>query len=164
MRGMTKKICYVFVLFIITLTSHAQFIERQVIGNAGTTDNTSGIYMDWNIGESIVSTEIGNTFIFTQGFEQPGYDKRFNVSNDNIPHVVLYPNPFSEGFTIMIAAPFDGKKAFSVIDMAGHVVYYKKMEYKAEYFIDLHNIKKGMYIFLIYDNARLYFKNKLIKK
>ena len=73
-----KKYYLIIVAFISIFGLNNSFsqnviLSRQVLGNAGGGHSTSDIHIMDNIGEVMVTTEMGSNIELTQGFEQPHY-------------------------------------------------------------------------------------------
>ena len=68
-----KKAISIFFLFVVLLGSSAfaQTIARSVVSTAGGTLSGGGYSINYNIGETLISTLSSGSNMITQGFEQP---------------------------------------------------------------------------------------------
>ena len=128
----------------------AQSIERQVIGSAGTVFNAGGYEMSFTVGETKVSSYNSGGHWLTEGFQQGD----LLITGDNIGieptifeeiGVSVYPNPFTEHFTLELTD--DNIKDYDVVvyDMIGKVVNTDLMNRGNRMEVHLRGASTGIY-------------------
>lgn len=118
-----KYILMIMLLLGAVNLSHAQSLEREVIGSAGISTSASGIELDYNVGET-VTLKGGTSNQVTQGFVQP--TMRSNVSvlelNKASFSILAYPNPVNDLLNIIIESAQSEPYIYSVYDLSGRIV------------------------------------------
>lgn len=98
-------------------------LNRQVTASSGSSGTIGDIIFQYTIGEPVISSIAGGSFLFTQGFHQPeelppphkGVNPMFNL--------LLYPNPAVSNVKLQ----FDLLKAtivyIEIVNNAGQLIY-----------------------------------------
>jgi hypothetical protein len=128
----------------------AQSIERQVIGSAGTVFNAGGYEMSFTVGETKVSSYNAGGHWLTEGFQQG--DLLITGINPGIEPTIfeeigvsVYPNPFTEHFTIELTDENIKDFDVAVYDMIGKVVNVEKMNKGNKVEVHLKGASTGIY-------------------
>jgi Secretion system C-terminal sorting domain len=122
-----------FVLFIalnvLLGRLNAQDLQtcRQVIGTSGLSTTENGLRWSYTVGETAVFTvrNASNTYIFTQGFQQPDGCTTSSVTDQNLAddwQLQIYPNPATDRVTIQFALPNDHALSCMVFNQFGQLV------------------------------------------
>ena len=154
-------------IYVVFFSVKGQSISRRVFCSAsssGLTNVNNQYYVDYTVGESIITTISNMNIIITQGFEQPDdkFQKRNNLFEKEI--IQLYPNPTNNFINISFKTNknfINGK--IVIYDTNGKNILEKKIVNNAKIF-DISYLKKGMYTIQIFNNKKLISTKKLIKK
>lgn len=159
-----KKFFYLIIYLLITSQLiNAQQLTPSVISTNGSQIKTNNIYFSYTIGE--ISTPIlRNTFILTQGFEQPVNLSVKQINNDSLStncEINVYPNPTID----IIKAKITSKNKLSDISIniynivgANISLPINKSIYEnfATVEIDFTNLTRGNYIIKFQINKKIY--------
>ena len=126
----------------------AQSIERQVIGSAGTVFNAGGYEMSFTVGETKVSSYNSGGHWLTEGFQQGKLDTIVGIIEPTIFEeigVSVFPNPFTEHFTLELTD--DNIKDYDIVvyDMIGKVVNTDLMNRGNRMEVHLRGASTGIY-------------------
>jgi hypothetical protein len=137
----------------------AQSVTPSVINSTGGTTTVGNLVVDWNVGESIITTQ-SNGFIVTNGQLQP-VDGIISVEELNSSwNISVYPNPTRDEF--MIIAPSSGIYEASLFDLAGKFISKQLLNNTNR--IDVRSLANGSYYLQIRNTASQEFKTiSLIK-
>jgi hypothetical protein len=142
--------------FLTLLSTHvatAQTITPAVINSTGGTANVGNLIVDWNVGESIITTQ-SNGFTVTNGQLQP-IDGIISVEELNSSwSVSVYPNPTRDEF--VITAPSSGIYEASLFDLAGKFI--SKQTLMSTNRIDVRSLANGSYYLQVRNTASQEFK------
>ena len=150
-------------LFVIatfaSLSASAQSITPSVINSTGGTATVGNLIVDWNVGESMISTQT-NGIIVTNGQLQP-VDEIISVEELNTSwNVSVYPNPTRDEF--VITAPNAGVFEASLFDLAGKFI--SKQTLMSTNRMDVRSLANGSYYLQVRNTASQEFKTiSLIK-
>lgn len=140
-----KKPKFLFRVFIIGLMTisfslSAQSLEQEntddrainqsVIAVAGNVDQSSGLILEWTLGESFIGTSYGEKSCYTVGFHQPLIQIR-NNENEQVhtdTNVTVFPNPFSSSIHIKLEGTKGGPLKVGMTDLLGRIVLEKTFD------------------------------------
>jgi hypothetical protein len=116
---MNFKYILIAAIAFLNCNAFAQSITPSVINSTGGTAISGNLIVDWNVGESMITTQT-NGFIVTNGQLQP-VDQIISVEELNSSwNVSVYPNPARDEF--VITAPNSGIYEASLFDLAGKFI------------------------------------------
>jgi hypothetical protein len=148
----------------------AQFISRDVVGNAAETFTTTNLSITSTIGEpygELLVNANANLFM-TTGFAQPDIDIQ-NILSNSIPDaLVLFPNPTSGG-TVKLSFNHmpNGVYRVAVIDASGKTLSSQDVTYSLGAFaylpIDVSQLSGGIYFIRVYNAINFQGQVKLLK-
>lgn len=153
-----KHLLFVIATFA-SLSASAQSITPSVINSTGGTATVGNLIVDWNVGESMISTQT-NGIIVTNGQLQP-VDEIISVEELNTSwNVSVYPNPTRDEF--VITAPNAGVFEASLFDLAGKFI--SKQILMSTNRMDVRSLANGSYYLQVRNTASQEFKTiSLIK-
>lgn len=98
-------------ILVMGINSHAQSINRMVIGSTGSVMMENGYYLNQTVGEAFSGTSFANFHFLTQGFQQPTL---INEGPPGLPQsldaIDVYPNPVSEHVANLLTVSFRVKE------------------------------------------------------
>jgi hypothetical protein len=133
---------------IVGFSLSAQSIERQVIGSAGTVFNAGGYEMSFTVGETKVSSYNSGGHWLTEGFQQGELSVNTGIKDNAVYEelgVTVYPNPFTEHFTLELTDENIKDYDVAVYDMIGKVVNVDKMNKGNKVEVHLKGASTGIY-------------------
>ncbi len=99
------QLVYCLLFFGVYQSAHSQVNELEIVASAGNSFEANNLFLDWTIGEPIISTLEQPDQVLTQGFHQPIYTiVSLKPLNSAIVSVEVFPNPFIA--EVMIKASF----------------------------------------------------------
>ena len=147
-----KHLLFVIATFA-SLSASAQSITPSVINSTGGTATVGNLIVDWNVGESMISTQT-NGIIVTNGQLQP-VDEIISVEELNTSwNVSVYPNPTRDEF--VITAPNAGVFEASLFDLAGKFI--SKQTLMSTNRMDVRSLATGRYYLQVRNTASQEFK------
>ena len=147
-----KHLLFVIATFA-SLSASAQSITPSVINSTGGTATVGNLIVDWNVGESMISTQT-NGIIVTNGQLQP-VDEIISVEELNTSwNVSVYPNPTRDEF--VITAPNAGVFEASLFDLAGKFI--SKQTLMSTNRMDVRSLANGSYYLQVRNSASQEFK------
>jgi Secretion system C-terminal sorting domain len=146
-----KRIILLIGLFL-NLVVYSQTTLPQVFASGG------NIQYQWTIGESIIETYVGTTYILTQGFNQgvftygikPPPPNKVSINKDN--EIKLFPNPVTNILNITLNST--NKWNVKVIDLNGKVLF-ENPNVINETHIDFSNCSPSLYIINLNDGKNI---------
>jgi hypothetical protein len=142
-----------FLTLFVTHVTTAQSITPSVINSTGGTATVGNLVVDWNVGESMVSTQT-NGIIVTNGQLQP-VDGIISVEELNSSwNVSVYPNPTRGEF--VITAPSSGIYEASLFDLAGKFI--SKQILMNTNRMDVRSLANGSYYLQVRNTSNQEFK------
>jgi hypothetical protein len=146
-----------FLLFIAIMFNHciafSQSITPSVINSTGGTAAVGNLIVDWNVGESIITTQT-NGIMVTNGQLQP-IDEIISVHELNTSwSVSVYPNPSRDEF--VITAPNAGVFEASLFDVAGKFI--SKQILMSTNRMDVRSLANGSYYLQVRNTGTQEFK------
>ena len=153
-----KHLLFVIATFA-SLSASAQSITPSVINSTGGTATVGNLIVDWNVGESMISTQT-NGIIVTNGQLQP-VDEIISVEELNTNwNISVYPNPSRDEF--VITAPNAGVFEASLFDLTGKFI--SKQTLMSTNRMDVRSLANGSYYLQVRNTASQEFKTiSLIK-
>jgi hypothetical protein len=131
----------------------SQSITPSVIHSTGGTATAGNLIVDWNVGESMITTQT-NGIIVTNGQLQPA-DEIISVEELNTNwNISVYPNPTRDEF--VITAPNAGVFEASLFDLAGKFI--SKQTLMSTNRMDVRSLANGSYYLQVRNTASQEFK------
>ena len=153
---------FTLLFLLVSSSTFAQSISKQVIGAAGKTQSNSNLKVSWTTGEPVVG-------LMTAGGNQlgNGYYPAMDIQALSIDDVTLnveikvYPNPTSQ--SLYVSHPELNSFGIQIVDLNGKQVYAGTIEKEVP--LDVSSYTQGMYLVTIEDTTN-HKKNtyKIIKK
>ena len=114
-----KQLLTLGIMMLGICSLSAQTISRQVIGAAGSNNET----LSYTVGEMAIETAVSGSFILTQGFHQPedgtvSIDKPLSFQVD----YRLYPNPTRDLMTLTLTGSESASILVGMTDLRGREV------------------------------------------
>ena len=159
---MRFKVYLLLILSVASLGLRGQNISRQVFGAGGYTNNSfhAFVRLEYNIGESLVSTIGNNNNIITQGFIQPALPIPF-LTLGNIKFG-FKPNPASNFINIYTDSKITAD--IRIMDLNSRLIReYFDVELNYIFEFDVSDLIPGVYFILIKNNEETIVK-KFIKQ
>ena len=150
---MNFKYLLIVALALLNCNAFAQSITPSVINSTGGTATVGNLIIDWNVGESIVSTQT-NGIIVTNGQLQP-VDEIISVEELNTSwNISVYPNPTRDEF--VITAPNAGVFEASLFDLTGKFI--SKQTLMSTNRMDVRSLANGSYYLQVRNTTSQEFK------
>ena len=147
-----KHLLFVIATFA-SLSASAQSITPSVINSTGGTATVGNLIVDWNVGESMISTQT-NGIIVTNGQLQP-VDEIISVEELNTSwNISVYPNPTRDEF--VITAPNAGVFEASLFDLTGKFI--SKQTLMSTNRMDVRSLANGSYYLQVRNTVSQEFK------
>ena len=150
---MIFKYLLVATIALLNCNVFAQSITPSVINSTGGTATVGNLVVDWNVGESMVSTQT-NGIIVTNGQLQP-VDEIISVEELNTSwNISVYPNPMRDEF--VITAPNAGVFEASLFDLTGKFI--SKQTLMSTNRMDVRSLANGSYYLQVRNTNSQEFK------
>jgi hypothetical protein len=150
---MNFKYLLIAAFALLNFNAFAQSITPSVINSTGGTATVGNLIVDWNVGESMISTQT-NGIIVTNGQLQP-VDEIISVEELNTSwNISVYPNPTRDEF--VITAPSSGIYEASLFDLAGKFI--SKQTLMSTNRMDVRSLANGSYYLQVRNTASQEFK------
>ena len=150
---MTFKILLFLSIVLSNNSVFAQSITPSVINSTGGTATAGNLIIDWNVGESLTTTQT-NGVIVTNGQLQP-IDHIISVQELNITwDISVFPNPTRDEF--VITTPNAGVFEASLFDLAGKFI--SKQVLMSSNRMDIRALSNGSYYLQVRNTASQEFK------
>jgi hypothetical protein len=150
---MKFNLLLIVALALLNCNAFAQSITPSVINSTGGTATVGNLIVDWNVGESMVSTQT-NGIIVTNGQLQP-IDGIISVEElSSSWNVSVYPNPTRDEF--IITSPSSGIYEASLFDLAGKFI--SKQTLMSSNRMDVRSLANGSYYLQIRNTSNQEFK------
>jgi hypothetical protein len=153
---------FTLLFLLVSSSTFAQTISKQVIGTAGKTQSNSNLKLSWTTGEPVVGlmtaggNQLGNGYYPAMDIQALSIDDvTLNVE------IMLYPNPTSQ--SLYVSHPELKSFGIQIVDLNGKQVYSGTISKDQP--LDVSNYSQGMYLITI-ENKEANKKNtyKIIKK
>ena len=156
---MNFKYLLIAAFALLNCNAFAQYITPSVINSTGGTATVGNLIVDWNLGESMFSTQT-NGIIVTNGQLQP-VDEIISLEELNTSwNISVYPNPTRDEF--VITSPNAGVFEASLFDLAGKFI--SKQTLMSTNRMDVRSLANGSYYLQVRNTASQEFKTiSLIK-
>lgn len=143
---------YLLLFFLFPLLVSAQFIERQVVSNAGAEMENGDLSITWTMGEILTRHLEGNLqgLEISQGFHQGTVLLVSTINYDVDMNFEVFPNPTTA--TVFITSDTEKNLTVSVVDLLGRVVGNHQLNYPIEKSaIDLTQLPAATYFLKVTD-------------
>lgn len=160
-----KRSVLTIAFIVASFLLSAQYVTPVVLSAGGTSIVKSNTYYAYTIGETFVSTSVGQDFehYLSQGFHQPWGVYLTNILEiDNEISLNVFPNPADDYFDIKIDGTNEHQFTVILVSGAGQEIevptenFWSNQETRIR--VDIRNLKGGIYILRIHKE----FKNQLI--
>ncbi len=145
---MARILLTYFALFIVNNMLIAQFITRSVIStNALVSDHPSGSF-SYALGEPVVMTLERESFVLTQGFQQPS----IKVAAPAEDFINVYPNPVRDQLILEFGIKETTSYRIVLYDIMGRKILEQRLESIASgtRSIDFGRFNQGVYLLHIH--------------
>lgn len=110
-----------FFLFIVSAS--AQSVHHEMLSaQGGGVATSSGIKVNYTVGQQSVTGTKRNNYIVQQGFQQNNWSKIIK-QNNNLISTTLFPNPFVEQLTFTFSSSPGTKVNALVFDVLGRLIH-----------------------------------------
>ncbi len=176
-----KKYIFYIISYLIGFECLGQQIQNSTISSSGNSINRVGVSENLNIssvvGQSaIISGSSQNSSMkFSQGFKWPFFSQKINFKiseqgdvQNNVESFNVFPNPFTNYFTVQINQIKNTSVKVFISDLAGKMIVEKifpesinsqLVNIKVE---SLKDLKPGSYVLSVYNNGK-FFSKKILK-
>jgi hypothetical protein len=139
------KILPGILFLLLSLITHAQTLERQVIASAGTSVSST-IQLDYTVGEIAIQPITSGSILLTQGFHQP-----FGIiqGNNIFPYLIIFPNPTPGNAQARFILTAPAKMTISIYNSIGQLMGSEEINYttgEMQYIINSKRLTPGVYI------------------
>lgn len=157
-----------FITLLASLNMYGQITaERFVIGSAGATAIASTLLVDYTVGETVVATASGNSFVVTQGFHQP-IDQQVSTGIDPLDLTVhAFPNPTQHTVHITATTASQQQLTMAIYNVSGQSVMPLRSFRVADQWshtLDFSGLASGTYIVHIKNQDASYGSTLTIQK
>ena len=144
-----KNLTLLFLLQVFILNAYSQNVSPEILSSAGGTLSNAQYLVDWTLGEPVIETVTGTTYILTQGFHQPDF---FIISIQESPEysILVYPNPVSS--VIMIQTDIQKPLRASLYDLNGKLLNEIRFIESTE--LNISNLSRSVYLLKIIDQNK----------
>lgn len=145
-----------------------QRLEPSVIGNAGGTDATAHLQLEWTLGEPIIESVVNNNRLYTQGFHQPIIvvkEKAQELSYTGYLHITVAPNPVRDHLTVRFESKNEEDLLIYLQDALGRTLLVRPIKGKTgQTDINMMNLRNGTYLINVRSKAGKYNQSfKVVK-
>jgi hypothetical protein len=151
-----------------SLVSTAQSADRQVLGSAGASFESTSLQVDYTVGEAVTQTGSSGSYTISQGFQQNNMNPSAIGEKQLSIDFALYPNPAQDQLTLSLSAQAAFGVKLSLSDMAGAVWFTDTGEEKVSgpyrRNISLAGLASGVYFVNIYTEEILYKSIRFVKQ
>lgn len=136
-----KRLLFIFI-FLSSIISFSQSIERDVFGSSGSVMTSTSLEISFTMGEPF-SAMFTNNEIHTLGFQQTNQSAVSVVELNNV-EVGLYPNPADDQITFIssLEEPF----SYQVYDVSGRLILEGRHQ-QSMLSLNVSNLVEGKYFF-----------------
>ena len=125
----SKNVQIIIFCFFISYAVYCQRKNNDVIGSAGMHSvSSTGTMLSWTIGEPIVETQGGATYILTQGFHQPwisGSSTSLPIPQSPFFEINVYPNPVRDILSVSLSNNKE-RLYFDLYDISGRLIRHEQ--------------------------------------
>ncbi len=116
----------IFILFIVIVGVNvcAQKISHEVMVPASSVASSGGYFISQTIGESVTTLVRNESYIFTQGFQQPS-SMKFTPVDHSGSGVKVYPNPVQDCLTLELFGEKDLEYHVTIFGFNGAIYFLK---------------------------------------
>jgi len=160
----TMKVFLQILLFLgLTNYAIAQEISSNVISTCGETFMTSGVYLDFVIGEIVTESYTAQSIELTQGFLQ-GTDGELAIDecSINADDITVYPNP-SNDVVIVLFKGLDRPLSIEILNVQGCKVYFSQF-INNPMSVSLDRLNPGLYVIRVVFPDNNFVAKRIIKK
>lgn len=120
---------------------------------------TGGLYSDdqltvsWTIGEPVIETFTGGSYVLTQGFQQPGLVLvGVEDFDDQFVNIKVYPNPTSDYVRLDLNVDIENL-SYRILNASGKVLENKNIKDPSTR-ISFDNVESGLYLIHLMDGNK----------
>lgn len=145
----------ILLLFLILsgVTAYSQQLSRQVLVPLAGLASGNNLSYSQTVGETAVQIASCSEYIFTEGFQQPGFRLKSEIEPQGTVAKV-YPNPVNDFVTIELHG--DASRTFKIdfINIAGTIVISERKVFNDKFWykdlLNLESLARGFYLIRIY--------------
>lgn len=154
-------------LMLLCPWAAGQSLGTKLMGTTGDFKSNNGYSLSYSVGELSVSTSPGETYFFTQGFQQPDTMVSRRPPGSGPQAIEVFPNPFQTNLYVNIFIDESPEFWIEVYNLKGSKVYQEKytdIYYGSQRILNGQSLPKGLYFIKIYStNGKKIEKFKLVK-
>lgn len=162
---MQKLILIIIGLFLMNL-ARSQTASPELISSSGNNYSTPVYQLNWSLGEIVIATQNGGSYMLTQGFQQDNYVITEVKEIDDIGiRVSVYPNPTTDIITLNLSnATFSNHKMWvTITDMNGSTLIHEQIK-EQSMLLNFLKFSTGIYSLTINQETQVIKRFKIIKK
>ncbi|WP_299276163.1 T9SS type A sorting domain-containing protein [uncultured Psychroserpens sp.] len=156
-----------FFLLLISLTTSAQSISKQVIGSTGSLIVNETYSINFTTGESVVGLVQNNATIHQGFWAFLINDETLSVATASalINEITYYPNPVIDQLTINFTNDISGQYYIAFYDILGKKILSRNLDTNVrQHIINMSSLSKGVYLMRISSITNSFNKTtKIIK-
>ncbi len=145
---MLKRGIFVFLALLFTLSLGAQQVSHKVLVCAGSVVSNKGFSVSQTIGESVVELIVNESFILTQGFQQPSATI-FKPGEPSGNGVKLYPNPVQDRLMLELFGDNSLEYHITIFGFSGAIYFQNDYPCEGNFWhvitLDVSNYQRGTY-------------------
>lgn len=158
--------CLAGFLWFLPCGSQGQSLAPQVIGAAGAQAGQGDFRLSFTLGESVVSSQVQDTLLLTQGFHQSFAGDPVSTDHPAPPwQLRVFPNPFRDLITLRPSGDFPSQSlTVRLLDAQGRLALERNIELRAgtDQPIAPGSLPAGPYTLLILDRDRPVFPPQVL--
>jgi hypothetical protein len=169
MKGNFKMRGYiVFILCLLGVPAilFSQELSLQVVVPMAGLASSNSLSYSQTVGETAIEIVGCVDFVFTQGFQQPGF-KVTDEGGHKGTGVNVYPNPAADFITIELFGESARTFRVDIINIAGNIVMSERKVFNDKFWcrdpLSIENLKRGFYLVRIYSESKDGILNRTFK-
>jgi len=143
-----KKLATIFLVTCLLLPL-CKGKAQEVISSAGANGTSTSVQLSWTVGEPIIETGSGSTYILTQGFHQSRLTvTAIDPSTFSGVEFNVFPNPTASQVNLVISKGYLRGFQFTLLNSEGKTLLYRRLSNQNE-IINLGSYSPGIYLLRI---------------
>lgn len=162
-----RKIVFLLLLILSSGLARSQSLSPSIISSDGGVSRSSGIMLEWTLGESVIGIASSADRLYTVGFHQPILISRSISLQEISPlyQVQVFPNPVQNVLTVKLQSVYNANVKLILTDLHGRTVQEKTIYAKTSFAeMPVQNLVSGVYQLRVTDkDGNLVNAFKIIK-
>jgi hypothetical protein len=159
---------FIFCLLGIPATLFSQELSLQVIVPLAGLASEKSISYSQTVGETAIEIIGCSGFVFTQGFQQPGFIVRTDDVWPKGTGVKVYPNPVTDLVTIELWGESAITFRVDIININGNIVMSERKVFNVKFWnkdpLNVENLIRGFYLVRVYSEDGILYRTFKIEK